>query len=137
MHSIYSRDAPVLATLIDHHAQNNPATPIYVFPSSNGARSQISHYEFSRACERVGRLIQPDITNLQEEVVGLIGDCDTLVYQTVVAGCACQGIVVCTSQRPPLSRIINMVQRRSSPFHLEIRRLPSLISFMRSPSHVC
>jgi acyl-CoA synthetase (AMP-forming)/AMP-acid ligase II len=84
-----------LANLVDYHTAHNAERPFVVFAqdaSSNA--SQITFLEFGRACQRFARAIAPDAPVAKGEVVGLIINCDTIMYTTAILGLIRAGLTV-------------------------------------------
>jgi acyl-CoA synthetase (AMP-forming)/AMP-acid ligase II len=85
-----------LPQLVEFNAQHNSDVIFFVYdkPDSNVLVS-ISHSDFYRACHRAAQAIGPACAGTDKEVVALIGNSDTLLYQTVFMGIIFAGLVVC------------------------------------------
>jgi acyl-CoA synthetase (AMP-forming)/AMP-acid ligase II len=88
-----------LPELIDHHLKHNPRCTFAVFPgeSVGDEPSRISFLEFGRAVQRFARAVSPDAPVNQSETVGIIANCDSLMYMTAIAGLARAGLTVRSS----------------------------------------
>ena len=80
--------------LLEYNAQHNPDHPYFVYPSDNGVR-KISHLEFYRACQRVAHAVRPGRQGNDREVVVIIVNCDTILYQALFMGIIYAGLIVC------------------------------------------
>jgi acyl-CoA synthetase (AMP-forming)/AMP-acid ligase II len=82
--------------LIDYHLENNPNRTFTLFPgdSVDDEPSGISYLEFGRATQRFARAVRPDAPVKYGETVGIIANCDSLMYITAVAGLARAGLTV-------------------------------------------
>jgi hypothetical protein len=82
-----------LLELLEFNARHNPDVAFYVYdkPGSSDLVS-ISHLDFYQACHRAAHEIIRTGTN--KEVVALIGNSDTLLYQTVFMGMIFAGLIV-------------------------------------------
>jgi acyl-CoA synthetase (AMP-forming)/AMP-acid ligase II len=77
-----------LPELIDYHLEHNPNLTFTVFPgeSADDEPSRVSYLEFGRATQRFARAICPTAPVKSSEVVGLVANCDALMYTTAIAG---------------------------------------------------
>ncbi|KAG2093538.1 putative aminoadipate reductase [Suillus discolor] len=80
--------------LVEFNAQHNSDVPFFVYdkPDSNDLVS-ISHSDFYRACHRAAQAIRTAFAGAHKEVVALIVNSDTLLYQTVFMGIIFAGLV--------------------------------------------
>jgi acyl-CoA synthetase (AMP-forming)/AMP-acid ligase II len=88
-----------LPETIDFHRENNPDVPIFVYDNHDGQTAstlltEITHFEFGRACDRVAHCLRPETRGRQREVVAIIAASGSLVYQTVVLGIMRAGLIV-------------------------------------------
>jgi acyl-CoA synthetase (AMP-forming)/AMP-acid ligase II len=84
-----------LASLIDYHAVHNADRPFAVLaPDELCNASQITFLEFGRACQRFACSMVPHAPVGRSEVVGLIINCDTIMYVTAIAGLIRAGLTV-------------------------------------------
>lgn len=83
-----------LRGLVDFNAQNNPTLPLFIYSETVGSVTEISFLEFARASHRVGHLIRPGRTGPEGEVVALIANTDSLLYEALFSGMMRAGIVV-------------------------------------------
>lgn len=74
--------------------ENNAGLPAFVYSEAPGSLTEISFLEYGRATHRAGSIIRPDLSGPDNEVVALIANLDTLLYQTIVLGMMRVGIVV-------------------------------------------
>lgn len=83
-----------LLELLEFNARHNSDVTLYVYDKlgSNDLVS-ISHLDFYQACHRAAREIVR--TGADKEVVAVIGNSDTLLYQTVFVGLIFAGLIVC------------------------------------------
>ena len=87
-----------LLETIDFHRENNPTAPIYVYDNSQNGfpdLTEITHFEFGRACDRVAHRLRPERRGCDREVVAVIALTSSLLYQTVVLGIMRAGLIVC------------------------------------------
>ena len=80
--------------LLEYNAQHNPDHPYFVYPSDNEVR-KISHLEYYRACQRVAHAVRPGRQGKDREVVVIIVNCDTILYQALFMGIIYAGLIVC------------------------------------------
>ncbi|KAG2076577.1 acetyl-CoA synthetase-like protein [Suillus decipiens] len=80
--------------LLEFNAQHNSNVTFFIYdkPDSSDLVS-ISHSDFYRACHRAAQLIGPTCAGADREVVALISNSDTLLYQTVFVGMIFAGLV--------------------------------------------
>jgi acyl-CoA synthetase (AMP-forming)/AMP-acid ligase II len=83
-----------LDEIIDFHISHNNLGAAYSFADAEGHITDISHFEFARAAHRAAQLLRPQRKGPEGQVVGIIALTDSLIYQTLVAGCIKAGIVV-------------------------------------------
>src|SRR6267154_3416097 len=76
-----------LPELVEFNAQHNSDVTFFVYdkPDSNDLVS-ISHLDFYQACHRAAHGIRPGRAGRDKEVIAVIGNSDTLLYQTVFMG---------------------------------------------------
>jgi len=79
--------------LLEYNAQHNPDHPFFVYPDSEGTGEirKISHLEFHRACQRVAHAVGP---GKGREVVAIMSNCDTILYQALFMGVIYAGLIV-------------------------------------------
>lgn len=109
---IYSHEfthPPVDGTLnltetVDFHAEHNKDLPAFVFSNDGSDQiTEISYFEFSRACHRVAHVIQPTPVEGPKPVVAFMALSDSLLYQAITLGMMRAGLVVRFSLLPYLS----------------------------------
>ncbi|OAX35330.1 acetyl-CoA synthetase-like protein [Rhizopogon vinicolor AM-OR11-026] len=83
-----------LPELLEFNARRNPDIIFFVYdrPESNNPVS-ISHLEFYQACHRAAQEIRQGRAGTDKEVVALIANSDTLLYQTVFMGIVFAGLI--------------------------------------------
>jgi acyl-CoA synthetase (AMP-forming)/AMP-acid ligase II len=94
--SIETLASLTLPEVVEYRLKHDPNHTFTLFPSetADDKPSRITYLEFGRAVQRFARAVQSG-TNLKKgEVVGLIANCDALLYITAVAGFAHAGITV-------------------------------------------
>ncbi|KAJ7052216.1 putative aminoadipate reductase [Mycena amicta] len=79
--------------IINSHIPNQNLTPAYSFASEDGTLTNITHFEFARAAHRVAHLFRPQRNGSDGQVVAIVALTDTLLYQTLVAGCIVAGLI--------------------------------------------
>ncbi|KAG2050383.1 putative aminoadipate reductase [Suillus hirtellus] len=102
-----------LPQLVEFNAQHNSDVAFFVYdkPDSNDLVS-ISHSEFYRACHRAAQAIRPASAGADKEVVALIANSDTLLYQTVFMGMIFAGLVPFPmSPRNSAAAVTSMMQK--------------------------
>ncbi|KAG1750096.1 putative aminoadipate reductase [Suillus lakei] len=102
-----------LPELVEFNAQHNSDVTFFVYdkPDSDGMVS-ISHSDFHQACRRAAEEIRPGHTGADKEVVALIGNSDTLLYQTVFMGIIFAGLVPFPmSPRNSTAAVTSMMQK--------------------------
>ncbi|KAG1853273.1 putative aminoadipate reductase [Suillus tomentosus] len=102
-----------LPQLVEFNAQRNSDVAFFVYdkPDSNDLVS-ISHSDFYRACHRAAQAIRPASASADKEVVALIANSDTLLYQTVFMGMIFAGLVPFPmSPRNSAAAVTSMMQK--------------------------
>ncbi|KAJ7625734.1 putative aminoadipate reductase [Roridomyces roridus] len=79
--------------IIDFHISHNNRGAAFSFADAQGSITDISHLEFARAAHRVAHIIRPQRLGPEGQVLAIIALTDSLIYQTLVAGCVKAGIV--------------------------------------------
>lgn len=84
-----------LPEMVEFNAKHNPTRPFYTFHDeyTNGLH-HISHLEFYRACQRVAHAVRPNRKGPDNEIIAIIANCDTILYQALVMGIISAGLVV-------------------------------------------
>jgi acyl-CoA synthetase (AMP-forming)/AMP-acid ligase II len=81
--------------LLEFNAQHNPDVTFFVYDElDSSALVSISHLDFYQACHRAAHKIRPGRAGTDKEVVALMANSDTLLYQTVFMGIIFAGLVV-------------------------------------------
>ncbi|KAJ7625844.1 acetyl-CoA synthetase-like protein, partial [Roridomyces roridus] len=97
--TVMSRAAPpldfslTLDGIIDFHISTENQGIAYSFADGEGHIIDITRFEFARAAHRVAHLLRPQRRGPDRQTLGIIAMADSVVYQTVVAGCIKAGIV--------------------------------------------
>ena len=87
--------------MLDFHAQHNPNEPFAIFPSASGdGTTTLSYKELSDASHRIAHALRPGRAGPEGEVVGIIVNCDTIMYLAVVAGLTRAGMIVSITNSP-------------------------------------
>ena len=99
--------------LIQFHWQYNPTRPIWAFPDDVHGWAEVSYTEFGRATHRAAWATRPDPHDPSDgQVVGLLAQSDTLVYQTVNIGLMVANLVpLDISPRNSPAAILNLLQK--------------------------
>ncbi|KAG1744621.1 putative aminoadipate reductase [Suillus paluster] len=103
----------LLPELLEFNAQHNSDVIFFVYdkPGSDELVS-ISHLDFYQACHRAAQRIRPDRAGADREIVALIGNTDTLLYQTVFMGIILSGLLPFPmSPRNSAAAVVNMMQK--------------------------
>ncbi|EIW80241.1 acetyl-CoA synthetase-like protein [Coniophora puteana RWD-64-598 SS2] len=106
----------LLYEVVDFHIDNNPTVPIYVYPDdqSPDGVTHISFLEFGRAVHRAAHILRPGREGPEGEVIALIANVDTLLYQAIVVGMMKAGIVPFPmSPRNSAPAVIDMMKKTS------------------------
>ncbi|KAG6877487.1 putative NRPS-like protein biosynthetic cluster [Termitomyces sp. T32_za158] len=101
---------------IQFNMVHNATQPLYIFADSSAPSGikTITHLEFGRATHRVAHLLRPDRNGVDGEVVALILQTDTVLYQTFVAGLIVAGCVpLAISHRNSPGAIIELLTKTS------------------------
>ncbi|KAG2361461.1 putative aminoadipate reductase, partial [Suillus spraguei] len=99
--------------LLEFNAQHNSDVTFFVYDKpDNGDLVSISHSDFYRACHRAAQLIGPTRAGADKEVVALISNSDTILYQTVFMGIIFAGLVPFPmSPRNSAAAVTRMMQK--------------------------
>ncbi|KAJ6558269.1 acetyl-CoA synthetase-like protein [Mycena capillaripes] len=79
--------------IIDQHIVHKNRRTAYSFASEDGHITNVSHFEFARAADRVAHLLRPERCGPEGQVLAIVAQTDALIYQTIVAGCIKAGLV--------------------------------------------
>jgi acyl-CoA synthetase (AMP-forming)/AMP-acid ligase II len=85
-----------LPELVEYRMRHDPMHAITLFPgkTANHRPSRITYLEFGRAVQRFAQIIALNPVLKRGKIVGLMADCDALLYITAIAGFAHGGITV-------------------------------------------
>ncbi|KAL4077414.1 putative aminoadipate reductase [Scleroderma citrinum] len=139
---------------LEYNSQHNPNHPYFIYPGEDASELyQISHLEFYRACHRVAHVVRPGRQGQNKEVVAILVNCDTILYQALVMGIISAGLIPFpVSPRNSAPAVVDMLRKtkchrmivsqhslselvssirtklsqREEPFHLQIEESPSL-----------
>jgi hypothetical protein len=84
----------VLAGLLQYRLDHHPDGGLNVYPSHTGDADVVTYRDFALGCQRFMRAACPQAQVARGEVVGLLLQCDTLMYQTAICGLARAGLTV-------------------------------------------
>ena len=81
----------------DWQAEHNPTRPFVVFPKdgATGEPTAVTFAEFAEATHRMAHAVRPNRKGKDGEVIAILVNCDTLLYQTLMVGVSRTGWVVC------------------------------------------
>ncbi|KZT23244.1 acetyl-CoA synthetase-like protein [Neolentinus lepideus HHB14362 ss-1] len=105
-----------LAELVDFRLQYNSDHTYAVFPSDDpdGEPTHITHLEWCRAIHRVAHVLRPKPDMEKREVVGIIVNCDTLMYSTTIMALIRAGLIPYPmSNRNSSAAVCHMLQKTS------------------------
>ncbi|TFK53343.1 putative aminoadipate reductase [Heliocybe sulcata] len=105
-----------LPDLVDLRLQENPERTYAVFPSDapHGEPTHITYLEWCRAAHRVAHLLRPQPDFERREVVGVLVNCDTLMYATTITGLIRAGLTPYPmSNRNSPAAVSHMLQKTS------------------------
>lgn len=89
-----------LPFLSDFNMEHNASLPAFIYSNAPGSLTEISFLEFGRAVHRTGHIVRAGHQRADHEVVAIIANLDTLLYQTLIAGLMRAGLVVSFPQSP-------------------------------------
>jgi hypothetical protein len=84
----------VLAGLLQCRLDHHPDGILKVYPSRTGDADVVTYRDFALGCQRFTRAVCPQVPVARGEVVGLLLQCDTLMYQTALCGLIRAGLTV-------------------------------------------
>lgn len=87
---------PLFPGFVDFHAKHNPERPWVVFPSFEdpSKASAITFSELANATHRIAHLARPGREGPEGSAVGLLINCDNILYVALIHGLLRAGIVV-------------------------------------------
>lgn len=83
----------ILSDLPDFNLKHNASLPAYIYSSTPGSTTEISHLEFARAVHRSAHALRLS-SSFDGQVVAVVAKTDTILYQALVAGMLRSGLVV-------------------------------------------
>jgi acyl-CoA synthetase (AMP-forming)/AMP-acid ligase II len=85
-----------LPELVEYRLCHNSDDTFVLFPghSVGDEPSRITYLEFGRAVQRFARAVQSDYNLKSGDVVGVIANCDALLYITAIVGLLHNGVTV-------------------------------------------
>ncbi|KAI6102822.1 putative aminoadipate reductase [Pisolithus sp. B1] len=117
--------------MLEYNVQHSPYHSFFVYPDehSKDLRS-ISNLEFYRASQRVAHAIRPGRQGQDKEVVGIVADVDSILYQALFMGIIYAGLIpLPMSPRNSPAAIINLLKTTKSRHLIATKSsLRSLIS---------
>ncbi|KIJ66073.1 hypothetical protein HYDPIDRAFT_27271 [Hydnomerulius pinastri MD-312] len=101
--------------LIDFHMKKNPKFPMFTYVGKDDTKTDISFLEFGRAAHRAGQALRPQRRGQEGEVVMIIANADTLLYQAIVPGAIIAGVVpFLVSPRNSPAGVVDMMEKTRS-----------------------
>ncbi|KAI6117048.1 hypothetical protein EDD16DRAFT_1708011 [Pisolithus croceorrhizus] len=117
--------------MLEYNVQHSPYHSFFVYPDehSKDLRS-ISNLEFYRASQRVAHAIRPGRQGQDKEVVGIVANVDSILYQALFMGIIYAGLIpLPMSPRNSPAAIINLLKTTKSRHLIATKSsLRSLIS---------
>lgn len=114
---------PVLPGFLDFHAKHNPGRPWVLFSSpSNTEVTSVSFSDFASATHRIAHALRPNRTGAENAVVGVLVQCDVILYITLLVGMIRAGLVVSVCMFSPGSRVAD--SQNGSRFQSLLGTLP-------------
>ncbi|KZT21262.1 acetyl-CoA synthetase-like protein [Neolentinus lepideus HHB14362 ss-1] len=104
------------AELVDFRLQHNSDRTFAVFPSdvSDGEPIHITYLEWCRAIHRVAHILRPKAEFESRQVVGIVVNCDTLMYSTIIVALIRAGFIPYPmSNRNSPAAVSHMLQQTS------------------------
>lgn len=120
-----------LPEMVEFNANYNTTHPFYTFHDEHlNDLCHISHLEFYRACQRVAHAVRPNRQGPDNDIIAIIANCDTILYQALTMGIIYAGLVVC---HPLHVKIIgNFLISFLKPFPMSPRNSPAaVVNMMR------
>ncbi|KAG0702280.1 putative aminoadipate reductase [Suillus ampliporus] len=102
-----------LPELLEFNAKHNSDVALFIYnnPGNNDLVS-VSHLDFYRACHRAAQKIKPGRAGTDKEVVAILANSDTLLYQTIFMGAIFAGLVPFPmSPRNSAAAVVSMMQK--------------------------
>ncbi|PPR05125.1 hypothetical protein CVT24_010381 [Panaeolus cyanescens] len=102
-----------LTETVDFHAKHNSDLPAFVFCNDGTDQiTEISYFEFSRACHRVAHALQPTPAEGPKPVVAFMALSDSLLYQAITLGMMRAGLVPFPiSPRNSAPAVVNLLKK--------------------------
>ncbi|EIW76897.1 acetyl-CoA synthetase-like protein [Coniophora puteana RWD-64-598 SS2] len=104
------------AEVLEFNAKHNPDAPFWMFARDAEVDDlvTISHREFRDACHRVAHILRPRRAGPERQVVGIIANSDSILYQTYVMSMIVAGMVPFPiSQRNSAPAVVSMITKVS------------------------
>jgi acyl-CoA synthetase (AMP-forming)/AMP-acid ligase II len=136
MEHVPSPTSAVLAGLLQHRLDHHPDGILDVFPLRTGGLGFINYRDFGLGCRRFIRAICPQAPVTRGTVVGLILQCDTLMYQTAICGLIRAGLTVSVLSLSP-SYGLNVRDPSHQVFPISPRFPPGTICDLLQSVSVC
>ncbi|KAJ7636839.1 acetyl-CoA synthetase-like protein [Roridomyces roridus] len=117
------------AEIIDFHLSQENRGTAYSFTDEKGCVTDVSRFEFARAAHRVAHLVRPGREGSEGQRLAIIASTDSLIYQTLVAGCLKAGVVpFLISERNSLEAILHLLANTNCHRLLMTRALLSSLA---------
>ncbi|KAG6328546.1 hypothetical protein ID866_10543, partial [Astraeus odoratus] len=102
-----------LHEMLEYNAEYNPEHPYFTYPDEgSGVLHRITHLEFYRACQRVAHAVNPGLQDHPREVIGIIANCDTILYQALFLGVIYAGFIPFPmSPRNSPAAVVDMIKK--------------------------
>jgi hypothetical protein len=124
----------VLAGLLQYRLDHHPDGVLNVYPSRTGDADVVTYRDFALGCQRFMRAVCPQAPVARGEVVSLLLQCDTLMYQTAICALVWAGLTVSLNAWIRVHRLMTLLALSHLPTFLSAHNL-RLASVCLSPSH--
>lgn len=127
-------DSFTVSGLVDFNVEHNPRQPLFVYSEEPGSLTEISFLEFGHATHRAAHLVRPGRTGPEGEIVAVVANTDSLLYEAIFAGMIRAGVVVSRNGIwlfiynviNALAAVPNLLKKpcRSTGFNVRKKRMP-------------
>ncbi|KAI5990800.1 putative aminoadipate reductase [Pisolithus marmoratus] len=102
--------------MLEYNARHSPDHPFFVYPDERTKELRIiSNLEFYRAAQRVAHAVPPGRQGQDREVVGIVANVDSILYQALFMGIIYAGLIpLPMSPRNSPAAIINLLKATKS-----------------------
>ncbi|KZP33045.1 acetyl-CoA synthetase-like protein [Athelia psychrophila] len=105
-------DSFTVSGLVDFNVEHNPRQPLFVYSEEPGSLTEISFLEFGHATHRAAHLVRPGRTGPEGEIVAVVANTDSLLYEAIFAGMIRAGVVPFPiSSKNPAEALVSMLER--------------------------